>query len=76
MRIWIKDLTDEIKTVIDREVGRDLPVYARAIRASKVDTDRLQYAKRCIVSIMLIHRVIYTGHIEHLVYEMRRRFLN
>jgi hypothetical protein len=41
MRVWIKDLTVDIKTLIDKKVGRDIPVYARAIRASKVDTDRL-----------------------------------
>jgi hypothetical protein len=76
MRHWIKDLTVEIKTVIDKQVSVNLPTYSRAILAGRVDTERLKNVKKCIVSIMLIHRVVYTNHLEHLLKEVRRSLLS
>jgi hypothetical protein len=76
MSHWIKTLSVGIKDVIDKSISRDLPVSAKIALEKEINTDRLQYAKRCIVSIMLIHRVVYTDHMEHLLKEVRRIFLN
>jgi hypothetical protein len=76
MSHWIKTLTVGIKDVIDKSISKDLPVSAKIALEKEINTDILQYAKRCIVSIMLIHRVVYTDHMEHLLKEVRRSFLN
>jgi hypothetical protein len=76
MSQWVKHLTGGIKSVIDNNINKDLPLNSKLALEKEINTDRLQHAKRCIVNIMLIHRVVYTDHIEHLVKEMRRSFLN
>jgi hypothetical protein len=76
MNHWIKNLTVGIKSIIDGSTSKDLPISAKIALEKEINTDRLQHAKRCIVNIMLIHRVVYTDHIEHLLKEVRRSFLN
>jgi hypothetical protein len=76
MSQWVKHLTGGIKSVIDKSISKDIPLNAKLALEKEINTDRLQYAKRCIVSIMLIHRVIYTNNIDNLFKEVRRSFFN
>jgi hypothetical protein len=53
MNHWIKYLTAGIKTFIDSNIIRDLPISAKIVLLEKeFNTDRLHYVKRCIVSII------------------------
>jgi hypothetical protein len=74
MSQWVKHLTGGIKSVIDNNINKDLPLNSKLALEKEINTDRLQHAKRCIVSIMLIHRAVYTNHIDHLFKEVRRIF--